>query len=142
MTKVYVPYAGDRFMQETAAAAPADAVFVDVSGDVTNYWSAFCEWWAASVASGEDLVVIEHDVVSRPDVIEQFESCDCLWATFPYHNVCHRECQEAWRNQLGLTRFRAELIAACPDALSSIHAGWSPYLQLRRVYRNLCDEIA
>lgn len=41
---------------------------------------------------------------------------------------------EAWRNELGCTRFRAELIAAVPDAVSSIPTdGWD--------WHNLCDGL-
>jgi hypothetical protein len=42
---------------------------------------------------------------------------------------------EAWANMLGCTRFRKELIAAAPDAVSSI-----PLEQ--RDWHNLCDSIA
>lgn len=141
-TQFYMPFAGERAMAEAAIAAPIGTIFVDVSASVTAYWKALNEWWTRSLDTGEDIVIIEHDVICRPDVIEQFESCDCVWATFPYANICHPECQEAWRNQLGLTRFRAELIRACPDAVTSIPDEMSQYNQLRRDYHNLCDELA
>ena len=49
--------------------------------------------------------------------------------------MCHEACREAWANALGLTRFRKEVIEACPDALTSIPEG-------RRSWHNVCDEIA
>jgi hypothetical protein len=49
--------------------------------------------------------------------------------------MCHPECQEAWANMLGCTRFRAEVMEACPDALTSIP-------RELRDWHNLCDHLA
>lgn len=107
------------------------AVWEDVSGHSDAYWRVLCRRWYP----GEDLIVIEHDVVIRPDVLEQFEACPEPWCSFGYSDMCHEACREAWANQLGCTRFRAELIAECPDAVSSISAA-------ERDWHNLCDSIA
>lgn len=135
MTQFYVPYT--KRVVETIEAAPPGTIFIDVSGGVTAYWEALCDIWA----KGETFAIIEHDVICRPDVVEQFDACPEPWCLFGYTPICHPECQEAWRNQLGLTRFRSELMAAVPDALTSIPDEVA-YRQRRRDWHNLCDELA
>lgn len=115
----------------TVAGAPHDAMWVYVGHDDHAYWRVLRDLWAYP----EDLLVIEHDVVCRPDLIAAFDACPEPWCTAKYDNMCHPECQEAWANQLGCTRFRAELIAATPDALTSIPED-------QRDWHNLCDSIA
>jgi hypothetical protein len=112
------------------AGAPG-AEWYDVSADEHAYWRLMCDLWA----DGESFLIVEHDVVCRPDVIEQVEECPEPWCSFGYLDMCHPECQEAWANQLGCTRFRAELIRATPDAVSSIPPSGRGWL-------NLCDHIA
>ena len=130
MLAVLVPYVGPR-RPEVEAGVPAWAEWVDVSADGHAYWRTMCEWWER----GESFLVVEHDVVCRPDVLEAVEACPEPWCTHPYTPICHWECQEAWANMLGCTRFSASLIAACPQAVSSI-----PVEQ--RLWNNLCDSIA
>lgn len=129
MTQFYVPWA--EWNQPTADAAPPGTIWVDVSGGPDAYWAALCDIWA----KGEDFAIIEHDVICRPDVVEQFDACPEPWCTFGYSSMCHPACREAWANQLGLTRFRAEVMAKCPDALTSIPED-------QRNWHNLCDHIA
>lgn len=127
--RTLVPYAS--IHADTQAGAPKDAVWVDVSGDDHAYWRCLSDWWA----QGETFLVIEHDVVCRPDVIDAFENCPEPWCAFPYDDMCHWECMEAWANTLGCTRFDASLMRAVPDALSSIP-------EEQRDWHNLCDSIA
>lgn len=128
-TQFYVPWA--EWNVQTVEAAPPGTIFVDVSGSADSYWEALNDIWS----KGETFAIIEHDVICRPDVVEQFDACDCLWGTFGYANMCHEECREAWANMLGCTRFRAELIAAVPNALSSIPED-------QRDWHNVCDSLA
>lgn len=129
MPQFYVPFAEDNW--QTRQAAPPGTIFVDVSGGDTAYWEALRDIWAV----GEDFAIIEHDVICRPDTGPEFDHCPELWCSFQYDPICHPECREAWANQLGCTRFRAEIMAKCPDALTSIPKD-------RRDWHNLCDEIA
>lgn len=117
--------------QRTVDAAPSDAEWCDVSADNHAYWRLLRDVWA----DGETFTVVEHDVLWRPDVVEQFEACPQPWCVFGYTPICHEACLEAWANMLGCTRFTAELIAACPDAVSSIP-------EEQRDWHNLCDSIA
>ena len=123
-----IPYT--RVDPRTVAAAPIDAVWTDVSAGSDAYWGALCEWWA----TGETFAILEHDIVCRPDVIKAFEACPEPWCVFGYADICHPECMEAWRNELGCTRFRVELIAAVPDAVASIPPE-------RRDWHNVCDGL-
>ena len=133
MTQFYVPFVrlADIDHDEVVAAAPPGTIFVDVSSSPLAYWEALCEWWA----KGEDFAIIEHDVLCRPDVVEAFDACPEPWCVFSYQGMCHDACREAWANMFGCTRYRAALIAAVPEAVSSI----PPQL---RDWHNLCDGLA
>lgn len=110
----YVPYTAVH--PQTAETAPPDAVWIDVCNSSIAYYAAVLDIWER----GENFALLEHDVVCRPDVVEAFEACPEPWCLYGYDSICHPQCQEAWRNQLGCTRFRAELVQAVPDAISSI----------------------
>lgn len=110
-------------------AADQPAIWVDVSGSDFDYWSVLCDFWTPE----HDLTIIEHDVVARPDVFTTFEECPEPWCVFPYSNHSTEDA-EAWRNMLGCTRFRKELIAEVPDALTGIEERW-------REWRYTCDGI-
>lgn len=125
---VYVPHTVRH--PEILATAPANAIWVDVTQSDIAYYAALHDWWAA----GETFMVLEHDVLCRPDIIEQLARCSSPWCAFPYTPFCHRECWDAWGNMLGCTRFTAELIAQVPDAVSSIpREGWG--------WQNVCDGL-
>lgn len=136
----YVPYVGVH--PETAANAPADAIWVDVSGSPYAYYEALLGWWDDALAGGHHIAILEHDVVCRPDIVEAFETCPEPWCVYSYAEMCHDACREAWRNMLGCTRFRYELIAAVPNAVRDIpeipekprQGGWD--------WHNLCDGLA
>jgi hypothetical protein len=110
----YVPYTAVH--PHTVKGAPSDAVWVDVSGSNIAYYAALLDIWERR----ETFAVLEHDVVCRPDIITELEACPEPWCLYGYTDFCHEGCREAWRNQLGCTRFRAELIQAVPDAMTSI----------------------
>lgn len=122
----YIPFTAVHPL--TVEAAPPDAIWVDVSSSVNAYYGALLDIWAR----GETFAVLEHDVVCRPDVIREFEECPEPWCTYGYHDICHPDpwidedgmrrpsCMEAWRNALGCTRFRRELIKQVPDALAAM----------------------
>lgn len=62
----------------------------------------------------EDFCVIEHDVVVRPDSLDELDACPNDWCAFgmEYMDV-------VWPG-LSCVRFRAELIARNPDAFDNI----------------------
>lgn len=114
---------------ETEAGLPDDAEWVDVSGSIYEYWNALRDYWLPQ----HDLTIIEHDVQARPEIFEEFEACPEPWCVFPYSNHTNADA-EAWRNMLGCTRFRKELIAAVPDALTNCQPRW-------RDWHYTCDGI-
>ena len=107
-----------------------DAVWVDVSHSEVAYYGALRWMWERR----ETFAVLEHDVVCRPDIVRELEECPEPWCLCWYADVCHFECREGWRNQLGCTRFRKELIDAVPDALSSVSED-------RWIWNNVCDAL-
>jgi hypothetical protein len=115
---------------DTIAGVPEDAEWRYVGDSPTDYWRLLCEVWER----GEDVTIVEHDVVGRPDVFAAFDACPNPWCVYPYAGQCHWECMEAWRNELGCTRFSAKLIHANPAAVSSIE-------ESHRDWHNLCDGI-
>ena len=44
------------------------------------YWELFKSLWK----SGEDFIIVEHDVVVNADTIESFDACPEAWCTAPY----------------------------------------------------------
>lgn len=129
MTHFYVPWAERNSQVEESV--PPGTQWVDVRGSDLAYYEALTEIWG----KGEDFAIIEHDVVIHDLVVEEFESCPEPWCVFGYDNMCHPECQEAWANQLGCTRFRAELMEEVPDALTSVPPG--PLQD----WHNVCDGL-
>lgn len=124
----YVPYAA--IHQPTVEAAPRDAIWIDVSASDTSYYGALLGVWER----GETFALLEHDIICRPDVVEEFENCPEPWCIYGYADICHPQCMEAWANAMGCTRYRAELMEAVPDALSAIPPeGWD--------WHNLCDGL-
>lgn len=127
----YIPYTAVHPL--TVEGAPPDAIWCDVSGSDIAYFGAICDWWDR----GETFAILEHDVVCRPDIVAAFNECPEPWCLFGYDPYCscgNPDCREAWRNAIGCTRFRAELMAAVPDAASSIVAElWD--------WHNVCDGL-
>ena len=128
--RILIPYTARHL--DTLAGAPAQAEWVYVGDDNEAYWRTLCDFWN----SGDDLLILEHDVVCRPDVLAQFEECPEVWSAFGYSDMCHPECMEAWGNAFGCTRFRKELMADVPDAVTSIPEGYG------RDWHNLCDYVS
>lgn len=126
----YIPHTARH--PETIAGSPANATWVDVSSSNIAYYAAMSEWWA----NGETFMILEHDVVCRPDVIEEADACPELWCVWQYAPVCpcgNPDCREAWRNMLGCTRFRAEIMAKAPDAMDFPADNWD--------WHNMCDGV-
>lgn len=133
-TQWYVPYAAVH--PRTLEGAPRDAIWLDISSSEVAYYGALYDVWAR----GETFAVLEHDCVCRPDIVQSFEDCPEPWCAYGYHDICCQDetgyspCMEAWRNALGCTRFRKELLDAVPDALSSVPVdNWD--------WRNICDGL-
>lgn len=128
-TQFYVHYTGIR--PDVAEAAPSGTVWVDVSGSELSYFESLGHIWDL----GESFATIEHDIIVRPDIVEAFEECPEPWCVFGYTEFCHDACMEAWRNELGCTRFRSEVLTKVPDAVGSIPEGSF------QDWHNVCDGL-
>lgn len=124
---------------QTANSAPSNATWVDVSFSPHAYYAALLWQWA----KGETFMVLEHDVVCRPDVIASFDECPEPWCLYPYAPECpcgNPQCREAWANALGCTRYRKELIEDVPDALTAIPRDMPDGLPCWE-WHNVCDGL-
>lgn len=134
-TQFYVHYTGVR--PDVAEAAPPGTIWVDVASGDLAYFESLGDIWSR----GEQFATVEHDILIRPDIVAAFEECPEPWCVFGYTEFCcadehgNSPCMEAWRNELGCTRFRAEVMEAVPDAVSSIPQG------ALQDWHNLCDGL-
>lgn len=109
MTRVVCCYASNlrpETRQSVIDYAPG-AEFADCSEDDYAYWRAIKERWD----TGEDLVIIEQDIVIEPDTVSSFEACSHHWCVFPYFVVSRGGVHGSTVESLGCTRFSAELQA-------------------------------
>ena len=65
--------------------------------------------WAGLWREGEDVTVIEQDIVIAPDTLGSFDACREPWCAFGYEYACFGVYAGT-----GCVRFRKELIAATP----------------------------
>jgi hypothetical protein len=106
---VVMPYT--RLRNEVVQAlAGWDVVFVDVSGSDEAYWELLARLWA----KGTGFILIEHDILVRPDTLDELVNCERPWCSFqvPYVGRLYAG--------LSCAKFTAALIARYPDALDRI----------------------
>ena len=130
---VLVPYTATGLRMDTVTAvsrhvpAGIDVVWRELDpADPTAYARLLVEAWATP----GDLVVVEHDVVIGPGVIEGFTACGEPWCGHPY------AIGEQLLVCLGCTRFTAGLKAAMPDlmaAAAAVDTGGLPAGDWRRL---------
>ena len=97
-----------------------DAEGWDVSQSNTAYAQLVENLWA----SGEDFLIVEHDIEINPMVLDQALHCECDWGVSPYKaNSFHGfNVAPLLTCSLGFTRFRAPLLKAFPDAVTRANA--------------------
>ena len=85
---IYVPYSSDEKLnpltEEALSPYGARVHYRYVGGSDTAYWKLVNDLWN----KGEDFIVVEQDIVVRPDVIPSFDSCHfpfCV-ANYRYNN--------------------------------------------------------
>ena len=108
-TAVVMPYTRLR-PEVVEALAGWDVAFVDVSGSDDAYWQLLANLWS----EGRSFLIVEHDVVVRPDTLGELEQCHHPWCSFqvPYVGKLYAG--------LSCAKFSAALIARYPDALNRI----------------------
>jgi hypothetical protein len=112
--RIICPHAGPIADQTRTALDTTGRVWepVDVSARDTAYTLLLQDLWSAD----ETFAIVEHDIVIRPDTLDEFEDCDHPWCAFTYR---FRATHIAG---LGCTRFRTNLLAAYPDAVAKTWA--------------------
>jgi hypothetical protein len=122
--RVICPYtpAGLRPETETALEALGRPVeMVDVSGSDHAYAALVETLWA----DGRAFLLVEHDMLPTPAAVAAMEDCPRWWCANPYR-VNHQPGETIVG--LGFVRFRAQLLAAEPDAAAAAgrYAGARP----------------
>jgi len=109
-TSVVMPYVPPLRPEVVQALAGWDVAFVDVSGSDEAYWQLLADLWA----KGAGFLIIEHDILVRPDSLDELVACHEPWCSFqvPYVGRVYAG--------LSCAKFSAGLIARYPDALDRI----------------------
>ena len=95
-------------LEHHSAAQGHELELVDCRRGDTRYHEQLERYWQA----GADWVNVEHDLVIDERVLPAFEACAEPWCVFVYELACGYT-----PGALGCVRFRAELMAALPDAM-------------------------
>ncbi|HUX70787.1 MAG TPA: hypothetical protein VMV41_09780 [Cellulomonadaceae bacterium] len=110
---IHVPYTNLR--DDTKAALDLHAIarghtvtYVDVSGSESAMWEMWRDLWA----QGDDIVVVEHDIVIHEEVLPRFEDCPNVWCANPYPYAFGNSDPY---HGTGCVRFRAALTVEFPD---------------------------
>jgi hypothetical protein len=87
-----------------------DVAFVDVSGSDEAYWQLLADLWSKA----QTFVIVEHDILVRPDSLDELVECHEPWCSFqvPYVGRLYAG--------LSCAKFSAGLIARYPDALDIV----------------------
>lgn len=105
---VVVPYAGGSFLSivlDTLAAERIEPRAINVGGDPLAYWAMFVALWA----TGETVVVVEHDVLPWPGAIAEMWRCPEPWCAFPY------QLNGSMIVGHGCVKFSAQMMAEGPE---------------------------
>lgn len=105
----------------------ARLAFVHVGGSPSAYADLLVELWAR----GEAFVLVEHDIEIHDGVLPELAACPEPWCLFPYARLLPgpkvRWDGRGWgpgvallSNNLGCTRWSAELMAALPDLMTEV----------------------
>ena len=78
----------------------------------TAYFELLAGLWNRT---GQDIVIVEQDIVVRPECIGEMLACDHDWCKFPYHYPPF-----GFYGGLGCTKFSAFLQHWVPDALEVV----------------------
>jgi hypothetical protein len=106
-----VPYVPMMLKDETVAALRGERVaYVDVSEDRHAYWRLLRGLWA----SGEDVLLVEQDIVPHRGALADLDACPWDWCAFPY------DYAGMALTAFGFVRWRSEFTARYPDVVDGI----------------------
>lgn len=75
-----------------------------------SYWKLLNDLWGAR----ETFCVVEHDVIVRPDTLDELAACRESWCGFPLPYLNGEYAG------MGCVRFTDRLISGCPNALDDV----------------------
>lgn len=104
---VIVPYAGGAHLPTVLDTLATECIVpraISVGGDPTAYWAMFVALWA----TGERVIVVEHDVLPWPGALGELWRCAEPWCAFPY------QLNGSMLTGNGCTKFSAEFMADAP----------------------------
>lgn len=124
--KIVYPFTRD--YPEAIAALPAGAEKVQMGSDPEAYWRLLRGLWR----SGEDFLIVEHDMVLPEGAIRGFERCPREWCAHPYF------LYGTWGTWHGVTRYRGDLTRRLPNLPDeivkrewlSLDSAWINHLRL------------
>lgn len=90
-----------------------DAERIDVGSSDIAYGQLMAELWQ----TGEDFLIIEHDIEATANAMNEVLNCRCPWGVSPYR---HGNGGYLTRS-LGFARFRSQLLSAIPDAMVRVN---------------------
>jgi hypothetical protein len=111
--RVVCPYTPAGLRPETAQALEGLGWAVDMV-DVSGSDEAYADLVEALWAAGQDFLLIEHDMLPDKAMVDKMDICGRWWCANPYP-VNHQAEMIVGH---GFVRYRAELLAALPDAAS------------------------
>lgn len=131
MATVLLPYIAGMLKPQTEAWAKQQNGILRCQldpGDDAAYWELLATWWRAP---GE-LIVVEHDMVPRPGVVDRMADCRYSWCISPYYISGGQLCTTG----LGCARFAERTRRRYPalmDRVGTIEDTWCPARSWRRL---------
>jgi hypothetical protein len=94
--------------------------------DKESYWRLLCDLWAL----GEDVVIVEHDIIPWPGAIDELLKCPAGWCTYTY------EMKEGFgvHHAFGCAKLGATLMSELPDVWKNVGTTY-----WRTLDSQLCD---
>jgi hypothetical protein len=130
LQSMIVGYFHSKYFHDAVAALPfPGAHFIYTGGDELQYWREFRDRWNGI----NDLMVVEQDIVIRPEIITAFESCESQWCVYPYSGLTE---------SLGCTRFRKEMQEKVQSSTMPHSLIWLGRISTRNIACAVCTESA
>jgi hypothetical protein len=95
---------------DVAARRGHELEYVDVSGSDTAYAELLADLWA----DGRGFILVEHDIVIRPGLLDELARCGHDYCAAPY------ALREYVAQALGCTKFASRLLAGFPDVMERV----------------------
>jgi hypothetical protein len=135
IVRLVIAFAAGKLRPEVRAVGEqVGAEFADVGASDTAYSELVAKLWAA----GESFLLLEHDVLPTPELLDEMWACESAWCagfawrysgpvypgeTKPQYPIRQRE------TALFLSKFAADLLRRTPNVIGGVRVRW-PMLDL------------